>query len=106
MGSQQRLASVFHLGARVAASQLQDPRAHWGIENSVHWVLDAAFNEDQSRVRKDHSPENLAVMRRIALNLLRKEKTAKGGSRPNVCSAPGMKITSSKLSPFSAIALI
>jgi predicted transposase YbfD/YdcC len=58
---------------------LQAIRDHWGIENSVHWILDVAFNEDQSRVRKDYAPENLAVMRRIALNLLRKEKTAKGG---------------------------
>jgi predicted transposase YbfD/YdcC len=58
---------------------LRNIRGHWGIENSVHWILDVAFNEDQSRVRKDHAPENLAIIRRIALNLLRKEKTAKGG---------------------------
>jgi hypothetical protein len=42
-------------------------------------VLDVALNEDRSRVRKDHAPENLAVLRHIALNLLKQEKTAKGG---------------------------
>ena len=54
-------------------------RRHWAIENELHWVLDVALNEDHSRVRKDQAPENLAVLRHIALNLLKQEKTAKGG---------------------------
>ena len=48
-------------------------RGHWGIENSLHWVLDVAFGEDQSRVRKDHGPENLAWLRRVAVSLLKNE---------------------------------
>jgi predicted transposase YbfD/YdcC len=54
-------------------------RKHWSIENKLHWVLDVALNEDRSRVRKDQAPENFAVLRHIALNLLKHEKTAKGG---------------------------
>lgn len=53
-------------------------RLHWGVE-SMHWCLDVGFREDNCRVRKDHAPENLAVIRQIALNLLKQEKTAKVG---------------------------
>jgi len=54
-------------------------RGHWSIENSLHWVLDVAFGEDQSRIRKDHAPENMAILRHIALNLLKHDKTEKVG---------------------------
>jgi predicted transposase YbfD/YdcC len=58
---------------------LHAKRSYWGIENSLHWVLDLAFNEDRSRVRKDHAPENLAVMRQMAVNLLKQEQSVKVG---------------------------
>lgn len=54
-------------------------RAHWAIENSLHWVLDVSFREDECRVRANNGAENFAVLRHIALNLLKNELTAKVG---------------------------
>lgn len=54
-------------------------RAHWGIENSLHWVLDVAFKEDDCRIRVGDGAENFAILRRIALNILKQDKTVKAG---------------------------
>ena len=54
-------------------------RSHWSVENGLHWVLDMAFQEDASRMRKDHSQLNFVVLRHMALNLLKQEPTAKCG---------------------------
>jgi predicted transposase YbfD/YdcC len=62
-----------------ARLMLRSVRWHWGIENSLHWVLDVAFDEDRSRIRSGNAPQNMAVLRHIALNLLRQDKSAKVG---------------------------
>jgi predicted transposase YbfD/YdcC len=62
-----------------AKQALEVVRGHWGIENELHWTLDVAFREDESRVRKDHAPENFALLRHIALNLLKQDDTTKPG---------------------------
>ena len=54
-------------------------RGHWGVENQLHWVLDVQMNEDQSRARAGYAAENLATLRRLALNLLKQEQTKKRG---------------------------
>jgi predicted transposase YbfD/YdcC len=54
-------------------------RTHWEIENRAHWVLDVAMGEDGNRAQKGESAQNLALMRKLALNLLRQEHSFKGG---------------------------
>ncbi len=65
--------------AGFARKTLEATRTHWQIENSLHWVLDIAFREDGSRIRKEHGAQNFAILRHIATNLLKQEKTAKMG---------------------------
>ena len=59
----------------------QAVRGHWDIENGLHWILDVAFREDDSRVRSGNAQENIAALRRLALNLLRQDRTTKAGVR-------------------------
>jgi len=54
-------------------------RGHWAVENKLHWVMDVCFGEDRSRARTGHAAENLATLRRLALNLLKQEKSKKRG---------------------------
>jgi predicted transposase YbfD/YdcC len=63
------------------AELLRIVREHWGIENVLHWTLDVVLDEDQARSRKDHAPANLAVMRRLALNIARAHPDTKTSLR-------------------------
>lgn len=62
-----------------AAKILAAIRTHWTVENHLHWVLDVAFDEDACRVRKDYAPQNLSLLRHIALNLLGQDKSTRAG---------------------------
>ncbi len=78
IGDEKSSEDRYHIASLTGAScLLKAVRSHWGIENELHWTLDIAFDEDRCRVRKDHGPENLAVLRHLALNLLTQEKTSK-----------------------------
>jgi len=72
----------YYIGSRAAKAKVYagSIRSHWGIENGLHWVLDVSFDEDQCRMRTDHSPENMALLRRLALCLLKKH-SRKGSIR-------------------------
>lgn len=62
-----------------AKRALRAVRGHWQVENSLHWVLDVAFREDECRTRTGHAPENLATLRHMAVNLLKQERSCKLG---------------------------
>jgi predicted transposase YbfD/YdcC len=74
VGETRLYISSLGLGVKAFAEAV---RGHWSVENNLHWVLDVAFREDESRVRKDHGPENLGLVRRIALSLLKKAESRK-----------------------------
>jgi predicted transposase YbfD/YdcC len=78
-------ATRYYLLSRrlTAARFLEVVRTHWQIENCLHWVLDVVLDEDQARARKDHAPENLARLRRFALNVLRTNRT-QGSTRGKI----------------------
>lgn len=71
-GKTTRSTRYYLSSARLSAAAFAKAvRAHWAIENSLHWVLDVTFDEDRARNRKDHGPENLAIIRKLALNILK-----------------------------------
>jgi len=65
------VSSLKNLTAQTALIAI---RQHWGIENTLHWILDMSFNEDYSRIRKKNAPQVMAIIRHIALNLLQRYK--------------------------------
>ena len=75
-GKTQTFVHHFALSRRFKPAELlRIKREHWGIENRLHWQLDVVLDEDMSRTRKDHGPDNLAMLRRLALNIARADKT-------------------------------
>jgi predicted transposase YbfD/YdcC len=91
-----KTTGVMSIQTRYYISSLKDPspeamqysvRAHWGIENNLHWTIDMAFREDDSRIRTDNAPANMAVLRHIALNVIRGDKTRKVGIKASTKKA-------------------
>jgi predicted transposase YbfD/YdcC len=72
--SAERAFCIGSKGIATAETFANAARSHWGIENSLHWVLDVTFREDDCRVRKGHAPQNLSALRKFALTLLRQDQ--------------------------------
>lgn len=82
IGEKKSSEDRYHIASITGAEKvLAAVRSHWAIENNLHWTLDMSFDEDRSRVRKEYGAENLAVLRHIALNLLKQEKNSKRSIR-------------------------
>jgi predicted transposase YbfD/YdcC len=81
IGEESEVQDRYYISSLESNAQkiLKAKRSYWGIENRLHWVLDMAFDEDHSRVRKDNAPQNFAVLRHMALNLLKQEHTVNAG---------------------------
>jgi predicted transposase YbfD/YdcC len=79
IGDQQTTECRYYISSLASNAQAfgMAVRCHWGVENSLHWVLDTVFREDESRMRKGNSPENFAILRRIALNIVRRDVASK-----------------------------
>jgi len=75
-GGNTSLTRHYHVSSRPLSPEdyLAAARAHWSIENGLHWVLDVVFDEDRARNRKDNGPENLTTLRKLALNLLNRTR--------------------------------
>lgn len=74
-----KLERRYYISSRAltASALMEAVRQHWGIENKVHWVLDVSFSEDASRIRRDDGAENFSTLRRMAINLLRRDETSR-----------------------------
>ena len=81
LGIKVEIEVKYYISSLLSSAQhiLSVIRGHWGIENQLHWVLDIAFREDECRLRKGNGAQNFAVLRHIALNLLKQESTCKRG---------------------------
>lgn len=80
--------TIYSRQGMTAAEYGESVRAHWGIENGLHWVLDIAFREDESRIRAGNAAENMNIARHIGINLLKQEKSCRMGtaSKRKKCS--------------------
>ncbi|MCY4520261.1 MAG: ISAs1 family transposase, partial [Caldilineaceae bacterium] len=76
-----------------AEPRLQAVRQHWTIENAHHWVMDVAFGEDDSRIRTGHAAHNMAILKRMAHNLLRQDRSPGWASPTSGWRPPGTRTT-------------